>query len=211
MSDRDVIRQAWSEALPLAAYIETMPVQRERMRERLSKLALTDSERAALGSSKIPAGGLAQVSHILVLTEPGCGDSLMVIPIIARIAEALSSAELHITVRDVVGVLNQHYRERGIKSIPMVGFYDASFDELATWVEQPQALVPLMTTWKAAHPRFVEIRSASELGDAERRELLAPFFARLLVAKFAWYDGEPGLNHEVVAEILALLVRPPAP
>ena len=103
--------------------------------------------------------------HFLVINEDWCGDSVNILPYVARLAEASSHLEMRILGRDKnPDLMNAHLTGKS-RSIPIVIVYDALFREKGWWGPRPGPLqrwvlgeglalpkpdrYPLIRTWYA--------------------------------------------------------------
>jgi hypothetical protein len=74
----------------------------------------------------------------LVITEPWCGDSSQVVPVLALMAEAAPGIRMRIVLRDEHLDLMDRYLTRGGRSIPKLIAFAASGRELFTWGPRPE-------------------------------------------------------------------------
>lgn len=140
---------------------------------------------------------------VVVMTEDWCGDSLMNLPIVARIVEVVPEAELRIFVRSEAVGLRRYFEGRGIENIPAVTFFDAAFAEIGSWVERSKAAHRRVEAWREAHPEVAELYGNLALTAEERRRLFEERFAGYITEMEAWY--EDGLQQATVDEIRRLL------
>jgi hypothetical protein len=188
---------SWLIGLTLDAYVAGMKMNQANMARRLASVKLSPAERDAFARYDGP-------THVLVMTEDWCGDAVMNLPIVARIAEALPHADLRVFVRPAAPELNAYYADQGVTHIPVVSFLDEDFRELATWVERPAAADARRAEWMAAHPDFVPGKPPAELTLEERQERMRRLM-ELMAEMETWYDN--GIQSDTVAEIRALLDR----
>ena len=73
----------------------------------------------------------------MVLSEPWCGDSAQILPIIGLMAAALESVELLIVPRDDHPAIMDHYLTHGKRSIPLWVAFDATGKEIFRWGPRP--------------------------------------------------------------------------
>ncbi|MBA3343623.1 MAG: thioredoxin family protein [Gemmatimonadaceae bacterium] len=78
--------------------------------------------------------------HLLVLNEPWCGDSLNILPVIARLEEASSNIDMRMIGRDTNPDLMSAHLTGTSRSIPIVLVLDDSFAERGWWGPRPAAL-----------------------------------------------------------------------
>ena len=75
--------------------------------------------------------------RVLVITEPWCGDSLALLPVVRKICEA-SDWELKIILRDKNPELIDQYLTNGGRAIPIFLFLDHKGDLVLKWGPRPQ-------------------------------------------------------------------------
>jgi len=71
--------------------------------------------------------------HFLVLNEDWCGDSVNILPYVARLAEATDKIEMRILGRDSNPDLMDRHLTGKARSIPIVIVYDGAFREKGWW------------------------------------------------------------------------------
>jgi hypothetical protein len=188
----------WQSGLSLDKFVAAMKTYHPEMARRLREVTLAQANREFFAKLDAPI-------HVLVMTEDWCGDSLMNLPILARIVEASSRMDLQIFVRAESPELKEYYAAQGIKAIPVFTFLDAAFDEeIGTWVERPQAAHARLHEWLAAHSEIDELRRDTTLSDAERRQLPRAKLGAMVIEMETWYADE--WQQETVNEIKALLM-----
>ena len=80
-------------------------------------------------------GGL----QILCLTEPWCGDSLAILPVLQKLADSSPGSSMRILLRDKNLDLMDLYLTRGGRAVPIVFFLDNKFNLLFKWGPRPNA------------------------------------------------------------------------
>lgn len=99
--------------------------------KRLNKTAvLTDEMKATL----------SDMDHLtfIVITEPWCGDSAQILPIIGKMEEA-GNLDLQIILRDENPDIIDAYLTNGGRAIPKVVAFDSNGQEVFTWGPRPKA------------------------------------------------------------------------
>jgi len=86
----------------------------------------------------------------MVLTEPWCGDSAFLLPVIAEAAGLSDAVTLRLLPRDENLDIMDHYLTDGSRSIPKLVVFSDEGEELFTWGPRPEA----------AHQRFAELQEA---------------------------------------------------
>jgi hypothetical protein len=190
-------QERWREGLSLESFVNGMAANQEITRRRLSEVKLTPDDCAFFARFTVPL-------HALVMTEDWCGDSVMNLPILARIVEVAPGMDLRIWVRAQSPELNEYYQARGIAGIPVLTLLDADWIEIGTWVERPQPAHAPIGEWLAAHPEVAALREATDLSPEEKGARFRQVTAGLLAEMEAWY--ERGLQQATMDEIKTLLL-----
>jgi len=122
--------------------------------------------------------------HVLVITEPWCGDSLATFPAIAELCRQ-AGIGLRVVRRDERPELIDRYLTNGGRAIPIVLGLDANFAQLFRWGPRPAAAQAIFERHREAviagriarTEVYKEIRAfyAEDKGRAVLRELLAGF------------------------------------
>jgi hypothetical protein len=87
------------------------------------------------------AAALGGTWHLLVLAEDWCGDAVNTLPPLAKLTEAAPNIALRILPRDQnLGLMDAHLTNGKSRSIPVVIFLDASFEERGWWGPRPNSL-----------------------------------------------------------------------
>lgn len=188
--------ERWARGLTLPAFVDTLGELQADMRRRLRDVRLAPVDSLFFTFCSEPV-------YVLVMTEPWCGDSLMTLPILARIVEAAPSFDLRIVVRSESPELDSAYRARNIANIPVFTFFDADFREVGTWVERPRAAHEQIARWRAEHPALAAIRDDPNLQPDEKQARLEPLTGQLRRDMERWYAN--GLQSATVAELTVLL------
>lgn len=91
--------------------------------------------------------------HLLALNEDWCGDSVNILPYVARLAEATGLIELRILGRDANRDIMDAHLTGTARSIPIVIVYDSLFTELGWWGPRPGPLQQWVITEGLALPK----------------------------------------------------------
>jgi hypothetical protein len=75
---------------------------------------------------------------ILVISEPWCGDSLALLPIIRKISEINNRWEIKILLRDSNLDLMDQFLTRGVRGMPMFLFLNENGDFQFSWGPRPE-------------------------------------------------------------------------
>jgi thioredoxin-like negative regulator of GroEL len=87
----------------------------------------------------------------MVLTEPWCGDSAFLLPIIAEAAALSNHVTLRILLRDDNLDVMDQYLTGGSRSIPKLVAFSADGDELFTWGPRPEEARQLFASLREEH------------------------------------------------------------
>ncbi len=147
--------ERFESALTFPSYLETV--------ERNEWLWRSVYERA-----QVPAGVVEDARAVpgrwrmLALSEDWCGDAVNILPVIARLVEALPDVELRVLSRDEnPDLMDAHLTDGRSRSIPVVIVYDDRYREVGWWGPRPREL----QRWVKADgmqlesgPRYAKVR-----------------------------------------------------
>ncbi len=140
--------------------------------------------RAEIDPSAVETIRNAGVEHVLVITEPWCGDSLAIFPVVSRLfAEA--GAKIRVVQRDQHLELIDQYLTNGGRAIPIVVVLDEAFHERCHWGPRPIPAQAIVTENRAAV-------ASGEVSKADVHKMVRAFYAR-------------DHGRTIVAELAALL------
>ena len=156
-------------------YIDSMQVNREEMMGIYQEYALPEAARPFYE-------GLKELRlRAVILTADWCGDAMLCVPILMRVAEA-AGMELRFLIRDENLELMDHYLTNGkSRSIPIFIFIDADGRERAVWGPRAPEVQRLIEEMRASlppkdDPQFEE----------KQREMYRSFKKRLLEDRSLW-------------------------
>ncbi len=186
----------WSEGVCLNEYVRQMETYQVDMQRRLKEVRLADAELVRFSHVQRPV-------KIAVLSEDWCIDCLMTLPIMAQIAAAAPSIELHIFSRSKWPALKEYNNQRGVMAIPVYSFLDKSYDEFGMFVERPKTAELKLTAWKGAHPEVDEIRRSFSMSSSEKKARLTSIRIDMQKEMEGWYAEE--CQSGMAAEVAVLL------
>ncbi len=186
----------WSQGLSVQTYITTSPHFQKELVERVQDVRLTPFEKERLKS-------LEKDFKVFVLTETWCSDSLMNVPILAKIEEVCQKLEVRIFPRTQFEGLTQFFIEQGYPQIPVFWFTDQDFNPVGVWMERPKGAIRKIKMWHAVNPEFAEIKDDPNLSEEDRKGKLQPFLDDLIDEMWNWYDT--GLQSETIGDIFTIL------
>jgi hypothetical protein len=104
--------------------------------------------------------------HLLVLSEDWCGDSVNIVPIVAKLTESVSNMDMRILVRDEnLDIMDTHLTGTS-RSIPIVILLNQKYQECGWWGPRPREL-----------QKWV-VEKGMQLPKAERYREVRTFYAR---------------------------------
>ena len=134
MTPPTIRRERFESALTFPAYLETV--------ERNERLW-----RGVYGRAQVPAGvvkdarGVPGRWRLLALSEDWCGDAVNILPVIARLVEALPGVEFRVLSRDDNrDLMDAHLTDGRSRSVPVVIVYDDRYREVGWWGPRPREL-----------------------------------------------------------------------
>jgi hypothetical protein len=120
----------YNSAMLYQAYIETLGKNLDLHNLHYKKFSINKEIAAKISSFRNV--------NILVITEPWCGDSLALLPIIRKIAEVNGRWEIKILLRDANLEIIDQFLTKGIRGIPMFLFLDEKGEFLFKWGPRPK-------------------------------------------------------------------------
>lgn len=107
------------------------------MTEEQRRLHALHARRAEIDEEAIEAVRSSGAELVLVITEPWCGDSLAVFPVVLRLFRE-AGCELRVVRRDEHPQLIDAFLTRGGRAIPIVLVLDDSYDVRLRWGPRPE-------------------------------------------------------------------------
>ena len=95
--------------------------------------------RAEISEEAVSTLRALEPRRVLVITEPWCGDSLAILPVVLKLFDQAGVSEIRIALRDQNLELMDRYLTRGGRAIPIVVFLDETYEELFHWGPRPAA------------------------------------------------------------------------
>jgi len=99
--------------------------------------------------------------HLLILSEDWCGDSINILPLVAKLTDDVPSLDLRILGRDANPDLMDKHLTGTSRSIPVIILLDENYVERSSWGPRPRPL----QEWVKAHmdipkaDRYKEVRT----------------------------------------------------
>ena len=130
------LQDYFNDGLTVDAYTQLLSEDQKKLHE-------NHERRANIDSASVEAVRDSGPHHVLVITEPWCGDSLAIFPVIAKLfAEA--GCDVRVVQRDAHTDLIDQYLTNGGRAIPIAVVLDEAFVERFHWGPRPapaQAIV----------------------------------------------------------------------
>lgn len=173
--------------MKLREYFETaltVDAFEDLLTEEQKKLHLHHLRRAEIDEEAVEAVRSAGVHNVLVITEPWCGDSLAIFPVVSTLFGRAGS-EIRVVRRDEHTDLIDQYLTRGGRAIPIVLVLDETYAERFRWGPRPAP--------------------AQQIVDDHREDVKAERIEKMEVHKKirSFYGSDKGRT--IVAEIVAKL------
>jgi len=105
--------------------------------------------------------------HLLVLLEDWCGDAVNTIPVLARLAETVTTLDLRVLERDANPDLMEAHLSGSARAIPVVILLDEEYREVGWWGSRPREL-----------QAWVDSPEGSALSKEERYREVRRWYAR---------------------------------
>ena len=181
--------QRFSKGLTWKDYMAQMGDTQARTEDNYAKSALTPDEQKFFS-------GVQGVKHVLMLAENWCGDVHRNSPLVAHIVEAIPGAELRVFLRDQNLDITDCFLNNGFRSIPVVVFFDADWNEIGRWIERAHP-----ATGKAALIRSKTLDLAPKDDKAKQDAAMNEFRSQV---NAAYHEPGGSLWRAAAAEIRTL-------
>lgn len=178
-------------------YVAQMQVNRERVTQLFGETSLSPDDQRDFAQTVASYGGQL---HITALAEDWCGDAVVNLPLVARLAAEVPGIDLRLFVRSDNPDLEGAYAADDIVSIPVLSFFNAGWCEVGRWVERPTAAHRRIEDWKATHPGAETLRQSSR---PEDRRAYKALLKERLIEMMDWY--REGLWEATLEELKSLL------
>ena len=180
----------FSKGMTWKDYMAQMGETQKRTEDNYNKAMLSADDKAFFS-------GVTGVKNVLMTAENWCGDVHRNSPLIAKIVEAIPGAELRVFLRDQNLDIVDCFLNNGYRSIPVVVFFDANWNEIGRWIERSHP-----ATAKAAMIRSKTLDLAPKDDKAKQDAAMNDFRAQVN-AEYAAPDN--ALWKGAIAEVRSLL------
>lgn len=186
----------WEQGLDLKEYLEIIDKFKKEMKNRLRDVWITPSECQRLRD-------FHKIRKIFVLSEPGCRDCLMNIPILIKLVECAPNLEYKIFIRSQFPDFTAFLTSTNMNRTPLFYIMDEQFMFVNHWKERPKAAQKLINQWEKSHPDYEKLKISQPKNGTPEFDKLEELKAQLTDEMWNWYDT--GLQSETVREVLAIL------
>lgn len=188
---------AFQKGLIFEAYVASMTTLKRHMLEQYDSLHLNEAIKTDFASLIKKHGQVLA----LVITEDYCPDSVLNLPIVARLAEAAPAMTLRIIYRRNYPELADRYPAAdGYNHIPTVIFMTPQRQEIGVWHERPAAARKFLANFEKETPQPPKTSASGETTLAFKKWAKK----RLTAQKEAYQNG---LWQETLKEFMALLKK----
>lgn len=194
----NITAEKYEEGKTWAAFLAGMTENRERLLRVLAAVQPTPED---IRAAQEAAAAWPKPLRVLVLTEDWCPDAIVNIPVVFRLVDALPGTHLRFFYRSEHPDLAEAYAREGVRSIPVVSFFDGHWREVARWVEHSRAVQERKAAWMAQYPDAERWRNSE---DPEEQQRWRALMARRFVAMVRWYREE-GLWRATWEELVTAL------
>jgi len=188
--------ELWEKGFDIQQYIVHMDKYQKEMKNRLRDIRITQSECQRLRT-------YLNFRKIFILSDPGCSDCLMNIPILIKMVDCAPNLEYKIFDRNLFPEFKTYLLSLNINKIPVFYIMDAEFSPVNTWIERPKNAEKLINSWKREHPEY-EILKNLKLEDNDPKLFIYKKLKNLYLDEmWNWYDTN--LQSETIKEVLSCL------
>ncbi|SFJ73323.1 thioredoxin family protein [Thermoflavimicrobium dichotomicum] len=127
-------------------YVDSMQINREELLSIYENVYLSEEEKVFF------AQGKSKNWRIIVLTADWCGDAMLCVPIMKRIAE-VASFDMRFLIRDDnLELMDQYLTNGTARAIPIFIFIDEKGQEKAVWGPRAPEVQQMITEMRSALP-----------------------------------------------------------
>ncbi len=192
---------AFGQGMAFQAYLRSLPLEtRHFMRCRAAWTRLSPEDQAFFATYPLEI-------RMVILVSDEMPDSMLVTPVIHRIAQSGPRLSLSIVCDDMDLVpLNEMLEEMDLATdleevdLPLLFLFDEEWHQVGTWGPRPRAAEERLEAWMAANPSYA--RLLAQEGEADTAELHR-LMAELIAQMSLWYNDD--LTQATVDEIRELL------
>lgn len=134
------LKAYFEKALTYDMYVELLENNRELYQLHYKKFKASPGEEQVIKGIK--------PLKIIVLTEPWCGDSLAIFPVVRKIGEINGHWEMRILRRDENPGLMDQFLTRKAQAVPIFLFLDENYSLISRFGPRPQAAQAIFETYR---------------------------------------------------------------
>ena len=188
---------AFQDGLIFEDYVASMTTLKRHMLEQYETLHLSEAIKTEFANLIEKHGQVLT----LVMTEDYCPDSVLNLPIVARLAEAIPAMTLRVIYRsDYPRMADRYPAADGYSHIPTVIFMTSQGQELGVWHERSAAAREFLANFEKETPQPPKTSAGGETTLAFKKWAKK----RLTAQKEAYQNG---LWQETLKEFMALLKK----
>jgi hypothetical protein len=158
-------------------YIDSMETHQENLRKVYEHFSVPESEK---GNLKQLA---SQNLKVIVLTEDWCGDAMVNLPILLKMAEAANMDVRTLNRDENLELMDQYLTNGTSRAIPIFIFLDSEFNEEAVWGPRAPVVQQLVDEEKAKLPP----RDHESFPDAQK-EMIGRLTAQYKANEAIWHE-----------------------
>lgn len=186
----------WEKGFDIQQYVDHMNKYQKEMKNRLRDVRITQSECQRLRS-------YMKVRKIFVLSDPGCTDCLMNIPILIKMVDCSPNLEFRIFDRNLFPEFKSYLFSLNLNKVPVFYIMDEDFSPIDTWMERPKTAEKLIIKWKKEHPDYDVLKNSGLMDDDPKALIFKNLKSVYLDEMWNWYDTN--LQSETIKEVLLSL------
>ncbi len=188
---------AFQDGLRFEAYVASMTTLKRHMLEQYEALHLNEAIKTEFANLIEKHGQVLA----LVITEDYCPDSVLNLPIVARLAEAVPAMTLRVIYRsDYPQLADRYPAVDGYNHIPTVIFMTLQGQELGVWHERSAVAREFLANFEKENPQ-----PSKTLASGETTLAFKKWAKKRLAAQKEAYQN--GLWQETLKEFMALLEK----
>ncbi|TYR73676.1 thioredoxin family protein [Rossellomorea vietnamensis] len=169
-------------------YIDGMKAHKDNLQRIYRSFTVPESEKENLKQVAL------KDLNVIVLTEDWCGDAMVNLPVLLRIAEAAGMDVRTLNRDENLELMDQYLTNGTSRAIPIFIFVDSDFNEQAVWGPRAQMVQQLVDEEKAKLPP-----SDHETFPQAQKEMIGRLTAQ--------YTGNEAIWHEVFQSIKTTLMN----
>lgn len=169
------LNEWFDKGMSLQQYLDSMTVNKEGLLHIFENCQLSADDRAFFEQLQ------AKYLRVIVLTADWCGDAMLCLPIMMRIAE-VASIKMSLLIRDDnLELMDQYLTNGKSRSIPIFIFIDSEGNEQAVWGPRAPEVQQLVEDLQRSLPP----KEDPQFGDAQK-QMFREFKEKLIADSSMW-------------------------